>query len=71
VAPGPIETEMFRQVNPPDSPATRRIREGIPVRRMGQPEDIAHAVASLVDPRAGFITGQTLHVCGGMTIASN
>jgi len=70
VAPGPIETEMFKQVNPADSPATRRIREGIPVQRMGQPDDVAHAVASLVDRRAGFITGQTLYVCGGMTIAS-
>jgi 3-oxoacyl-[acyl-carrier protein] reductase len=70
VAPGPIETEMFKQVNPADSPATRRICEGIPVQRMGQPDDVAHAVASLVDRRAGFITGQTLYVCGGMTIAS-
>jgi NAD(P)-dependent dehydrogenase (short-subunit alcohol dehydrogenase family) len=70
VAPGPIATEMFAQVNPPDSPATRRIVEGIPVQRMGEPDDVAHAVASLVDRRAGFITGQTLFVCGGMTIAS-
>jgi NAD(P)-dependent dehydrogenase (short-subunit alcohol dehydrogenase family) len=35
---------------------------------MGQPEDIAHAVASLMDDRAGFITGQVLYVCGGMTV---
>jgi NAD(P)-dependent dehydrogenase (short-subunit alcohol dehydrogenase family) len=70
VAPGPIATEMFAQVNPPDSPATRRIVESIPVQRMGEPDDVAHAVASLADRRAGFITGQTLFVCGGMTIAS-
>lgn len=70
VGPGPIDTELFRQSNPADSPRTRAILEGIPVRRLGQPADVAHAVASLVDPRAGFITGQTVYVCGGMTVAS-
>jgi NAD(P)-dependent dehydrogenase (short-subunit alcohol dehydrogenase family) len=35
---------------------------------MGQPEDIAHAAAYLMDDRAGFVTGQTLYVCGGMTV---
>lgn len=68
VGPGPIATELFEKSNPPDSPATRRILESIPVRRMGQPQDVAHAVASLLDPRAGFITGQVLYVCGGMTV---
>ncbi len=70
VAPGPIDTALFRQVNPADSPRTRAILEAIPVRRLGQPEDIAHAVASLVDPRSGFITGQVLNVCGGMSIGA-
>jgi NAD(P)-dependent dehydrogenase (short-subunit alcohol dehydrogenase family) len=35
---------------------------------MGEPEDIAHAVASLLDDRAGYITGQVLYVCGGLTV---
>lgn len=35
---------------------------------MGTPADVAHAVASLLDDRAGFITGQVLYVCGGMTV---
>jgi NAD(P)-dependent dehydrogenase (short-subunit alcohol dehydrogenase family) len=70
VGPGPIETEMFRHANPADSPRTRAIMEAIPVRRMGQPEDVAHAVAGFTDLRAGFITGQVIYVCGGMTIAS-
>ena len=46
VAPGPIDTEMFRAVNPPDSPRTKMIIEGIPLKRMGTPEDIAHATRS-------------------------
>lgn len=68
VGPGPIATELFTRANPPDAPATRRILESIPVGRMGTPDDVAHAVAMLVDPRAGFITGQVLYVCGGMTV---
>jgi len=68
IGPGPIATELFLSGNPPDSPKTRQIIETIPVKRMGEPADIAHAVASLVDDRAGFITGQVLYVCGGMTV---
>ncbi|OWT73513.1 MULTISPECIES: SDR family oxidoreductase [unclassified Achromobacter] len=68
IGPGPIATELFTRVNPPGAPATQRIIDNIPVQRMGQPEDVAHAVASLLDVRAGFITGQVLYVCGGMTV---
>jgi NAD(P)-dependent dehydrogenase (short-subunit alcohol dehydrogenase family) len=68
IAPGPIETETFRAVNPPDSPRTRRIIEGIPVGRLGAPADVAHAVAFFLDARSGFVTGQTLYVCGGITV---
>ena len=70
VGPGPIGTELFHRVNPADSPRTRAIIEGIPVKRLGQPEDVAHAVASFLDERAGFITGQVLYVCGGMTVGN-
>jgi 3-oxoacyl-[acyl-carrier protein] reductase len=38
----------------------------IPLGRLGAPEDIAHAVAFLASPQAGYITGATLHVNGGM-----
>ncbi len=68
VGPGPIGTELFHQVNPADSPRTKAIIEGVPVRRLGTPEDIAHAAAFLLDERAGFTTGQVLYVCGGMTV---
>jgi NAD(P)-dependent dehydrogenase (short-subunit alcohol dehydrogenase family) len=35
---------------------------------MGQPEEVAHHVASFLDARAGFTTGQVLYICGGMTV---
>jgi len=68
IGPGPIATELFPSGNPPDAPKTIKILQSIPVQRMGQPEDVAHAVASLLDDRAGFITGQIHYVCGGMTV---
>lgn len=68
IGPGPIATELFTSGNPPDHPKTIKIIQNIPVQRMGQPEDVAHAVASLLDDRAGFITGQIHFVCGGMTV---
>jgi NAD(P)-dependent dehydrogenase (short-subunit alcohol dehydrogenase family) len=68
IGPGPIATELFVSGNPPDSPKTKKILESIPLKRMGEPKDIAHAVASLLDDRAGFITGQVLYVCGGLTV---
>lgn len=68
IGPGPIATELFRRANPDNSPKTRAIIEGVPVKRLGTPEDIAHACAYFLDDRAGFVTGQTLYVCGGMTV---
>jgi 3-oxoacyl-[acyl-carrier protein] reductase len=43
--------------------------EKIPLGRLGSPEDIAHAVLFLASPQAGYITGATLHVNGGMYMA--
>ena len=68
IGPGPIETELFRGANPADSPVTKQMRDGIPVGRFGQPEEIAHAADFFLDDRSGFVTGQTLYVCGGLTI---
>ncbi len=67
IGPGPIATELFTRANPADSPRTKAIIEGVPVGRLGTPADVAHAVAFFADPRAGFVTGQVLYVCGGMT----
>ena len=71
IGPGPIRTELFDKANPVDSPRTQAIIEAIPVRRIGEPEDVANAVAFLLDARSGFITGQVLYVCGGMTVGNS
>lgn len=68
VGPGPIATELFMAANPPEAEKTKQILRSVPVGRMGQPTEVAHGVASLMDDRAGFITGQVLYICGGMTV---
>ncbi len=70
IGPGPIRTELFDRANPHNSPRTRAIIESVPVRRLGEPEDVANAVAFLLDARSGFVTGQVLYVCGGMTVGA-
>jgi 3-oxoacyl-[acyl-carrier protein] reductase len=70
IGPGPIRTALFEAANPPDSPRTRAIIEGVPVKRMGQPADIANAASFFLDARSGFVSGQVLYVCGGMTIGT-
>ena len=71
VAPGPIEaTEMFHEIIPADSPKLPRIVDSIPVKRLGRPEDVARAVLFFAAPEAGFVTGQTLFVCGGTSVGS-
>lgn len=71
IAPGPIRTDLFDRANPPESPRTRAIIDAIPVRRIGEADDVANAAAFLLDARSGFVTGQTLFVCGGMTVGAS
>ena len=68
IAPGPVATELFLDSNPPDLPQTKKIAASIPVGRFGEPEEIAHAVKMFLDRKAGFITGQLLYVCGGLSV---
>jgi len=71
VAPGPIEgTRVFHDIIPADSPKIPGIIESVPVKRLGRPEDVARAIAFFVAPEAGFVTGQTLFVCGGTSVGS-
>jgi len=70
VGPGPINTELFARSNPPGSPRTRAIVEGIPVRRIGEPQDVARAVGYFASEGASFVTGQVLYVCGGLTVGN-
>jgi len=70
VAPGPIETDMFYDVIPKDSPKVEQLARSIPVGRIGRPADVARAVMFFASRDAGFITGQSLYVCGGASIGS-
>jgi 3-oxoacyl-[acyl-carrier protein] reductase len=63
VAPGFIDTDMTRALAEEHKKA---LAGQIPLGRLGQPEEIAAAVAFLASPEAGYITGETLHVNGGM-----
>jgi hypothetical protein len=68
IAPGPIATELFRNGNPEDSEATKQIMDGLAVKRMGEPDDVARAAMFFLDAKNGFVTGQTLYVCGGLSV---
>ncbi|MDP7522126.1 MAG: 3-oxoacyl-ACP reductase FabG [Arenicellales bacterium] len=63
VAPGFIDTDMTRSLGDDQREA---LLQRIPAGRLGQPEEIASAVGYLATPEAGYITGATLHVNGGM-----
>ena len=69
VAPGPVATELFDRGHPPGSEKRQHVIDLIPVRRVGSPDDIAHAVLFLLSPGSGYITGQTLFVCGGTSVS--
>lgn len=66
VAPGFIDTDMTRALSDAQKEA---LLGNIPLKRLGQPEEIAGAVAFLASPSAAYISGETLHVNGGMYMA--
>ena len=63
IAPGFIDTDMTRAV---DESVRTAWMSGIPLGRLGAPEDVAAAVLYLTSPSGGYLTGQTLHVNGGL-----
>ena len=63
IAPGFIDTDMTKELKEEQREA---LVQQIPLSRLGNPEDIANAVAFLAGPDASYITGETLHVNGGM-----
>jgi len=69
VCPGPSETPLFQQEFVAQSPRlAESLKRVIPWGRLGTPEDIAPAVVFLASDEAGFVTGQTLSVSGGLTM---
>jgi 2-hydroxycyclohexanecarboxyl-CoA dehydrogenase len=69
ICPGPTDTQLLAEVSAGNPRLAEALKRAIPFGRLGQPDDIAGAVAFLVSPDASFITGQTLSVSGGLTMA--
>jgi 2-hydroxycyclohexanecarboxyl-CoA dehydrogenase len=72
VCPGPTETALLGRMFEASDDAARAVeglKRAVPMRRLAQPQDIAPAVAFLASDTAGYITGQTLSVSGGLTMA--
>jgi 2-hydroxycyclohexanecarboxyl-CoA dehydrogenase len=72
ICPGPTETPLLDGMlgaGEASAKMVEALRRAVPMRRLGQPEDVAAAVAFLASDAAGYITGQTLSVSGGLTMA--
>jgi NAD(P)-dependent dehydrogenase (short-subunit alcohol dehydrogenase family) len=71
VAPGPIRgTAMFHAVIERGSEREVALATGIPVKRLGEPDDVARAVGFFADAQNSFVTGQVLYVCGGASVGT-
>lgn len=72
VCPGPTQTALLQQIAGESEDASKVIAamtRAVPMKRLGQPEDVAAAVAFFCSEQAGYVTGQTLSVSGGLTMA--
>jgi 3-oxoacyl-[acyl-carrier protein] reductase len=70
ISPGPIDTEIFRVSSPPGHPRTEALMAAVPLQRVGQPEEVANLIAFLLQDLSGYITGQDIHIDGGLTISA-
>ena len=70
VAPGPVLTDNFWGIIPKGSEREQALAEKMPVGRLGTVRDISNAFLYFCDPENGFVTGQTLYVCGGASIGT-
>jgi 2-hydroxycyclohexanecarboxyl-CoA dehydrogenase len=68
VCPGPTNTQLLRDVAPENPKLIEALKRAVPFGRIGEPDEIAAAVAFLASDDASFITGQTLSVSGGLTM---
>jgi 2-hydroxycyclohexanecarboxyl-CoA dehydrogenase len=69
VCPGPTNTPLFQEISGGNERLATALRQAIPLGRLGEPQDLAGAVAFLASDDAAFVTGQTLSVSGGLTMA--
>lgn len=70
VAPGPILTDNFWGIVEKDSDRQAALAKQIPVGRLGTVEDVTRAFLFFCAPESGFVTGQTLYVCGGASVGT-
>jgi 3-oxoacyl-[acyl-carrier protein] reductase len=66
IAPGIVESALFETIRPD---VQEKLRDSVPMQRIGQPSDIANAVCFFANPQSSYVTGQTLYVCGGRSLA--
>lgn len=67
IAPGIVETPMFAGFEPE---VQEKLRQSVPRKRIGRPDDIARAVLFFADPANDYLTGQLIYVCGGRSLSS-
>jgi 2-hydroxycyclohexanecarboxyl-CoA dehydrogenase len=68
VCPGPTNTPLLAQVGADNPNLVQALAKAVPFRRIGEPDDVAGAVAFLISDDAAFITGQTISVSGGLSM---
>ena len=68
VAPGPVLTDNFWGIIDKGGARERKLADNLPVRRLGAVEDVTKALMYFADPENGYVTGQTLYVCGGASV---
>lgn len=70
VAPGPVLTDNFWGIVPKGSERESQLAKSLPVGRLGTVRDVSNAFLYFADPENGFVTGQTLFVCGGASVGT-
>ncbi len=68
VIPGPVASDLFNRGHPEGSAKRATVIDGILVKRVGTPDDIARAVLFFLAREAGYVTGQALFICGGTSV---